>query len=484
MLTKSLALAASLSLAAALFLWPAFYNGQPFFFPDTTAYVRGADAAVFKLTGVSTAWTKQADTDAGDAGTGDKAVLAGRSIYYGALVYLGDRGGGEWLSVVIQALLLALALHATLSAFEFAPHRYLVVLAACLALFTLVPLYASFLMPDAFTGITILACGMLLACDLRTRPASRVGWFVLLTLSLTFHTTHALLALLLLGLGLVIYAIRRPLIMPQGMAAIAVALGLAYLCGVAFTVGVTKLLGVPPLTPPFLMARLIDDGPGYRYLQDTCPGSGFVVCRFLARLPVESDDFLWSKDPAKGVFAVSDPPTRRALSNEQYRFAVATILHRPLAQLAVSLRNAGEQVGLLKPTEFVYTDEEKATFARKVPPSYLATMQTTPAYRGGLPMGGWSIVSYSSTVIGVIALAVFSLRGRYQRPQGLEALELLTVLVVCGVAANAAICGIMSGPHDRYQARVAWLIPAMALIGAFKIYGPWWQRMLGLGARR
>jgi hypothetical protein len=479
---KALATAASLTLAAALLLWPAFYNGQPFFFPDTTAYVRGVDAAVFKLTGVSTAWTKQAEADTGGNVTPDKAVLAGRSIYYGALVYLGDRGGGEWLSVVIQALLLALALYATLSAFDLAPGRYLLVLVAFLALFTLVPLYASFLMPDAFTGIAILACGMLLACDMRGRPAARVGWFVLLTLSLTFHTTHAILALLLLGLGLVLYAIRRPLIMPQGLAAIAVAVGLAFLCGVAFTVGVTRLLGVPPLTPPFLMARLIDDGPGYRYLQDTCPGSGYVVCRFLSKLPFESDDFLWSKDPAKGVFAVSDPPTRRALSQEQYRFAVAVFLHDPLHQLGVSLRNAGEQAGLLQPTEFAYTDEEKATFERKVPPSYLATMQTTPAYRGGLPMIPWSIVSYSSTVLSVFALAVFFLRGRYARVQGSTPLELLTGLVVFGVLANAAICGIMSGPHDRYQARVAWLIPALALIGAFKIYAPWWKRMLGLGA--
>jgi hypothetical protein len=86
--------------------------------------------------------------------------------------------------------------------------------------------------------------------------------------------------------------------------------------------------------------------------------------------------------------------------------------------------------------------------------------------------------------LGVFALAFFFLRGRYARVQGLKPLELLTGLVVFGVLANAAICGIMSGPHDRYQARVAWLIPAMALIGAFKIYAPWWKRMLGLGAPR
>lgn len=31
-----------------LFLWPALYNGQPFFYPDTSAYIRGFDAGIVK----------------------------------------------------------------------------------------------------------------------------------------------------------------------------------------------------------------------------------------------------------------------------------------------------------------------------------------------------------------------------------------------------------------------------------------------------
>lgn len=481
-MVKAMGTAAALAVAAVLLLWPAFYNEQPFFFPDTTAYVRGADAAVFKLTGISTPWTKQPEVDTGDGVTPDKAVLAGRSIYYGVLVYLGDRGGGEWLCIVIQALLLAAALFGTLSAFDLGRGRYLAVLVALLALFTLLPLYVSFLMPDVFTGITILACSVLLSCDLRARPAVRLGWFTLLTLSLTFHTTHALLAFLLLALGLGLRLLRRPGVMPHGLAAIAGALVIAYLCGVAFTLAVTRLLGEPPLTPPFLMARLIDDGPGYQYLKDTCPGSAFVACRFVDRLPLESDDFLWSKDPARGVFAVTDPRTRRELSNEQYRFAVAVLLHQPLRQVVVSLRNAGEQAGLLQATEFAYTAQDKATFERKLPASYLAAMKQTPAFLGRVPILGLSVLSYLSTAIGLICCLTLFFCGRYQQVRRPERLLLFTGLVVFAVVANAAVCGIMSGPHDRYEARVAWLIPAIALMGSFQIHALWWKRTLGLPA--
>jgi hypothetical protein len=469
---------AGLLVAAALLLWPALYNHQPFFFPDTTAYVRGADAAVAKLTGVQSVWTRQTESESADAVVPDKAVLAGRSIYYGALVYLGDRVGGEWLSIVIQAVLLVLALYGTLTAFDLGRWPYLLVLVAALAAFTLLPLYVSFLMPDVFTGLTILACAMLLTCDFGKSRALTLAWFTLLAASLTFHTTHALLALLMFAVGLVIFLRRRPLVMRRGLLVIGTALGVAYLCGAVFTMAVTKLVGEPPLTPPFLMARLIDDGPGYDYLRDTCPASDFLACRFLGRLPLVSDDFLWSRDPATGAFGVSDPGLRRGLSREQYRFALAVLVHEPARLTAVSLRNAAQQTIMLKPYEFDYTPEEKAQFAQKLPVIYFAAMQSTPAYQGHLPLVFLDVVSYSSTALGAGCLVFFLIKGRYRQTRRPQQLLRLVYWVVFGVMANAAVCGVMSGPHDRYQARVAWLLPALALIAHFQIYKAWWERRL------
>jgi len=36
--------------------------------------------------------------------------------------------------------------------------------------------------------------------------------------------------------------------------------------------------------------------------------------------------------------------------------------------------------------------------------------------------------------------------------------------IVVGVVVNAVVCGTLSGPHDRYSARVLWLIPLAALL--------------------
>src|SRR5262245_24954318 len=77
-----------------LFIWPAIYNGQPFFSPDTSAYVRGFDAGMFRLTKRTTVWTTWAkattsQTEPVQSAGGDGQsfqnptfVIAGRSVSY------------------------------------------------------------------------------------------------------------------------------------------------------------------------------------------------------------------------------------------------------------------------------------------------------------------------------------------------------------------------------------------------------------------
>jgi len=474
--------------ATVMLLWPAFYNGQAFFFPDTTTYVRGADAAVQRLTGASTPWTLPANAGSQHVRSSvssikDKTVLSGRSVYYGMLLYLGELAGSISLSVGIQALLLVLALLATLEALDMRGWRYAVPLIIVVAAFTAAPLYASFLMPDIFSGLTILACGVLLTCNMQGHRAQEAFWFALLAMALTFHTTHVILALAMLGVGALLYIWRRPPAIARGLGAIGAALVAAYICGAAFNLAVTKLVGEPPLTPPFLMARLVDDGPGYRYLVDTCPQNGFIVCKFIDRLPMPSDEFLWLQDPKRGVFASSDPAVRRALSKEQYRFALAVMGHDPWEQIESSARNAAAQLMLLGVPEFDYIEESKTAFADKIPHAYFQVMKHTPAYLGTMPAHSISIVSYVSTASGLACIIFLLVSARGKGTEQLRRVAQLAVLVVFGVIANAVICGTMSGPHDRYQARMAWLIPAMALIAHFAVYRAWWNKLFEFRSR-
>jgi hypothetical protein len=42
-------------------------------------------------------------------------------------------------------------------------------------------------------------------------------------------------------------------------------------------------------------------------------------------------------------------------------------------------------------------------------------------------------------------------------------------LVLAGVVLNAAVCGVLNGIYDRFQARVVWLVPLLALVCCFQL---------------
>ena len=42
--------------------------------------------------------------------------------------------------------------------------------------------------------------------------------------------------------------------------------------------------------------------------------------------------------------------------------------------------------------------------------------------------------------------------------------SIAAVLLLTAVILNAAVCGAISGPFPRYQARIVWLFPAAALL--------------------
>ena len=161
--------------------WTALVNGQPFFLADTSAYVRGPDFAVVYSLGnkFATSWTQertlqgniqQAEPANGGQVQGinldspfEKSVLAGRSVYYGALLYISHLTSYMWLAILMQAAIFLYLSYVLLikclrwSFFMFAS-TVAIVLAISPASF-----FISFLMPDIFASYLILATIILAA---------------------------------------------------------------------------------------------------------------------------------------------------------------------------------------------------------------------------------------------------------------------------------------------------------------------------------
>ena len=468
-------LCAALALATA---WPSLYNGQPFFFPDTTAYIRGADAAFSRFTHRTTVWSPPRQQVSSDPATAreaqaprrslssvaERAVLAGRSVYYGVVLYVGDLTGRLWPTVLVQASAVLLSVALTLRAFGLFTWPAFAIISIALAAFTPVSFFASFLIPDVFAAISILSVANLLVHASRMTRRTMITWTVLLSASLLFHLSHMLIALGMLAVAIAYALVDRASAAPRGVAYVSVALAVAIGGEIAFDAAVTRLVGAPPIRPPFLTARMVADGPGYRYLAANCATRRLAACEFVDKMPgMRPDHFLWGTNPKKAAFAVSSADTRRKLGAEQYRVAWAILMSDPLGQIAASLRNAGTQFVRIGLDDFNYPTNERTFLASHVPEPYLGALQQTRAWREAMPLSAISAVFVITSLVSVIYLVGSALlSGRaFVRDRALFA---FVTWIVVGTAVNAFVCGALSTPNGRYQARVVWLLPLAAML--------------------
>jgi hypothetical protein len=72
--------------------------------------------------------------------------------------------------------------------------------------------------------------------------------------------------------------------------------------------------------------------------------------------------------------------------------------------------------------------------------------------------------------LGSIAL-VFAMFGYALWRRRFDDLALLAATVSFALLGNALICGVISGPHDRYGARIAWIATFTVLLAAARFLG-------------
>ena len=468
--------------------WVALVNGQPVFMAsDSTNYVRSVDFAVVYFLGekYATAWTqdrtirgierashKPVKNDSNATAIPlnapfDKAVLSGRSIYYGALLYLGQVSGHFWLSVFIQgAIFLYLSYTLAITCLGLSFPAFASVTTGILLL-TPVSFFVSFLMPDIFASYLVLATIALTVFWDRLSKRKLVAVSAIILYSVLTHISHLLLLIFLTFIfGLVSIIDRRKTIFsaafPKQAAILGTLIAFGILGELAFSYGVKLATGAYPLRPPFVMARLIEDGPGFRYLQKNCATKPYVICNYLQKLPTGVNTFLWSKDPKLGIFDVVNLATRKALTAEQPSFVWDVFRFDPIGVVADAAKNFMREIGRVGLPEFFFTEAKAKNFKHALPESYYAGLRHTHLvfHDWILTLGmAYAAIYNVSAAILVLCLAFWQhIRSRSK----LSALEkqrwpYILALTITALICNAAICGSLSGPFSRYQTRIAWL---------------------------
>jgi hypothetical protein len=417
-----------------LLVWPAFLNGYPLVFIDTVSYL-------LHTTQPEVPWDK---TQA-----------------YGPFLHLFHWRLSLWPALLAQGLIAShLAWLAQRTARGAAtPGMHLLVCAA-LALLTAAPWTAATLMPDAFTALAPL-CLLLLGFG-RLSWIEAVWVTLLGALGIAVHLSHLPTALALVVLVALVTRSPGPVL----RAAVPLALALGFLA-------TSNLLafGRATLSPHgsvFLLARLQDDGPAAATIRERCPGSGWHLCAFADRLPMDSDTFLWDGTSPLNRNADGSPRPMGGVAGaaEAREIVATTVRDRPAEVALAMLRNTLRQL-TLNAADDTLGNEHLALSARRgiavAVPGELPAFDAAAQMRGELPARAAPFLLPHTPMLLLSLSAAFVLLRRAVRA-GERARAGLLAGALLALLANAAAAGALSRPHDRYQARIAWLLPLVVMV--------------------
>ena len=404
----------------------------------------------------------------------DKVVLAGRSVYYGALLYAGYLSGGLWLTVVIQALSVAYVLQLLMVRLWGLSELKALGVIAALSFLSPLAAYTGFLMPDIFAPLVILSVGALAVYWQQLQRRDRWILSALLLFGLSAHASHLALALsmLVLLLSARLIATRWHRLSLIGLTVVAGCMVGALAAEWAFNKAVTAAVGAPPLRLPHPMARLIDLGPGTQYLKQRCPAVGYAACAYVQNYPTEWEDFLFSTDPAKGSFALADVATKRRMSSEQIGFFVDVLRYDPVGVIGGIGADVLRQLAKFQVDIWGYGENNVTKYyAGRVPDSVFTDLQASRAAHSS-PFNVWlTIATYVSVIASIGMIALWGWRqtragGTLPMNPAERQLADFVWIAIAGVVANAVVCASLASSLDRFQARVIWLVPffAMALL--------------------
>jgi hypothetical protein len=411
-------------------LWPALWNGFPIIFHDTGGYL----ARPFEAT-----------------------LQMGRAAIYGAFLLIGINHN-FWPNIVIQGALVAWLVLLALRLHGFGGRPWLAAaVVATLCACTGLPWYAAQLMPDILVPAAVLAVALLAFHADGLRRRERVALVTVIAVAVACHMSILALTLGLLAVLAILRALRARLPLQQPtlrLPALAVAAGV--LMAPLSNFAISKELVFTPGGFNFVFGRLVQDGIVERYLADHCPDPAMSLCAYRQVMPKTADDWLWALDSPIYKLGGLDE-----FEPEAQRIVLETLTLYPLTHVATALTSTARQLALfatgdgLTPWSW-YTRLTFQYYAPDALDSYVVSRQSTSQF----DFFWLNLIHVPMQVLAILALPLI-IRAR---PPG--RLAEFATLLIAALLGNAAICGVLSNPHDRYQSRLAWLAVLLATIAA------------------
>ncbi len=444
----------ALALSALLLLWPVAMNRDAFMFGDTVNY----------LTAGRKVWTVASHavhrSTAGPAVSLDPPrpeparsmiALGGRSPFYGAIAWTVFESGGAVAVAALQSVWVAAALLLAFGRLGLGSLRRRVAAVALLSAATTVGFFTSTVMPDVFTGLAVIAIGLLWFTGTAMSRIERGFWFGTLLAATLFHVSILLMGIVITA-GLWLATRSR---WPRREAlAIVLIFSVAAVGTAAVDIVAAKVTRTRVVAPPLLLARLIGDGTAGRVLAADCPTRHYETCRYLPALPLRENDFLW-QSPKAVSWNNSPDASRIVIVAEQKAIIRAVLTRYPLTQLGRSLDNAATQLWTTGLDEFEMNPAIDLGMRSPEFAEPIARYHASAVVRDRLSLAplatAWAMVYALAAALSLALLLGWRRLGLRPATVG------VVVTVFAGIVVNAAINGALSGVFGRYGARVEWL---------------------------
>jgi hypothetical protein len=418
-----------------MLLTPAFWNGFPLLQSDTGGYLAR--------------WY-------------EGYLVPSRSTVFGLYLHYGEPSY-FWLNLAIQALATMWILQLTLRVFGLAKPWRLFGVSLMLTLTTALPWLASMLLTDIFAGLSILSLFILVLHGDKISRSEKAALFVFTAFS---AATHSATMAVLLGLCCMGW-IARPFLRGRIKAAPLVQGMLTVAAGAVMLVSANYALsGQAAWTPggySIAFARMLQDGIVTRYLNDHCPTQHFKLCPYRNDLPETADDFLWSRETVFNKLGRFP-----GMSDEMGYIAVHALTEYPLWQTEEALLATGEQ--MLEVATGENTDHPTLMHTYGVFREYLQRqLKAVDAARqqtSFLTFGPVNLIHVPVALISTALVFVMLIAALFRRRA--DDVTLLMATVCLALLGNAAICGIISGAHDRYGSRLVWIATFAVMIAVMK----------------
>jgi hypothetical protein len=387
-------------------------------------------------------------------------LVPSRSTVFGLYLHFGENSH-FWINLGVQALATLWILQLTLRVFGMARPLRLIAVSLVLILTTALPWLASMLLTDIFAGLSVLSLFILV---LHGDKTSTVEKCLLFAFTAFAAATHSATLAVLLGLCCAGW-IARPLLgdriavsgLVQGT--LTTAASAAMLLSANFA-----LSGQFAWTPGgygVAFGRMMQDGIVARYLKDHCPEQRLKLCPYRNELPATADDFLWghSMFDTLGRF--------RGLDDEMSFIVRRSLVEHPLWQAEAALVATAQQLADVATGEGTngWIPHTYGIMERYLP-AQVAPMRAAHQQHWDI---NFAVIDWIHVPVALVSMllvvAIFATAIRRRR---LDDLALLAATVALALLGNAFVCGVISGPHDRYGARMVWIATFVVLIAAIR----------------